>query len=357
MPHLCIFGAQTDYIYIFITKCFRMAISKYPLIRYKVLDKCFRATYKKYFIEDLVLECNKVLYEITGDVESIKLRQIREDIAFMRSPEGWEIELAELFIGKKRIYRYENPSFSIMNLPLNQKVIEEFNLAKETLSQFEGLPQFDWLQETLAEMNIKTRAETNPVISFDSNPYLKGIGNLTYLYHAINNKQVLDIVYQDFNAPKNYKIKLHPYFLKQYNNRWFLFGLNQENNVATWNLAIDRILEISTLNEIYIENYEFDWQEYFEDIIGVTKPQNKESELVILYFLGITGKYIENKPIHGSQKTKWINDQTLEIRLNLIVNYELERLILSYGEQVKVVSPLSLIDRISYRISNAYNQY
>ena len=112
-----------------------MAVTKYPLIRYKVLDRCFRTTYKKYYIETLVEECNNVLYEMTGDPESVKLRQVRDDIAFMRSPEGWNIELAELFDGKKRIYRYEDVRFSIMNLPMNARVMEEFkNWSKFCLS-------------------------------------------------------------------------------------------------------------------------------------------------------------------------------------------------------------------------------
>ncbi len=162
-----------------------MAISKFPLICYKVLDRCFKTSYKKYFIDDLIDECNKVLYDMTGEEESVKLRQVRDDIAFMRSPEGWNIELEELYDGKKRIYRYEDTKFSIMNLPLNAKVMEEFRSSVEVLSQFEGMPQFNWLQESLAKMTMEANRQTTPIISFDTNPYLKGIEHLSTLYQAI----------------------------------------------------------------------------------------------------------------------------------------------------------------------------
>ncbi len=334
-----------------------MAISKFPLVRYKVLDRCFRNSYKKYYIETLVEECNKALEEITGVGESVKLRQVRDDIAFMRSPEGWNIELAELFDGKKRIYRYENTRFSIMNLPLNTRLIEEFRSSVEVLSQFEGMPQFDWLQETLTKMNFETHNKQKPIISFDNNPFLKGIEHLSALYKAIKYEKVLNILYQDFNATEPYLFIIHPYFLKQYNNRWFLFGLNSANNKPDWNLAIDRILQIEDSSTEYIPNHSIDWSEYFEDVIGVTKPTDKDAEMVIIHFYGKTGKYFENKPIHGSQKTKWIDENTLEVRLNIIINYELERLILSYADSVKVIQPLSLAFIIKERLEQGFIKY
>jgi hypothetical protein len=146
---------------------------------------------------------------MTGQHESVKLRQVQDDIAFMRSPEGWDIDLAEIFEGKKKIYRYEDTTFSIMNVPLNAKVMEEFRSSVEVLSQFEGMPQFDWLQESLAKMNMEVNKDATPIISFDANPFLKGIEHLSNLYQAIKNKTVLNITYQDFSSPEPYLIILH----------------------------------------------------------------------------------------------------------------------------------------------------
>jgi predicted DNA-binding transcriptional regulator YafY len=294
---------------------------------------------------------------MTGQDESVKLRQVQDDIAFMRSPEGWDIELAELYDGKKKIYRYENTTFSIMNVPLNSKVMEEFRSSVEVLSQFEGMPQFDWLQESLAKMNMEVNKDSTPIISFDTNPFLKGIEHLSNLYQAIKNKTVLNILYQDFTAAESYIVIIHPYYLKQYNNRWFLFGRNEEKNSSTWNLAIDRIMDITESSEKYIPNTEIDWSEYFDDIIGVTKPLDGVPEIIKLHFYGLIGKYVENKPIHGSQKSKWLDSNTLEVKLCLIINYEFERLILSYGEQVKVISPIILRETIFTKQKKACQMY
>ena len=45
------------------------------------------------------------------------------------------------------------------------------------------------------------------------------------------------------------------------------------------------------------------------------------------------------------------------ISIKVIPNYELERLILSYGEKVKVISPNSIRDKIKTRIQEMINQY
>ena len=100
-----------------------------------------------------------------------------------------------------------------------------------------------------------------------------------------------------------------------------------------------------------------DWSDYFEDIIGVTKPIDALPEKIILHFYGKTGKYMETKPIHGSQKSNWINNDTLELKLNLIINYELERLILSYADTVKVIYPIELEKRIQERLNQADKLY
>lgn len=336
-----------------------MAITKNPLIRYKILDKCFRNTYKNFYFETLLETINETLFEITRDNNGIKIRQLRDDIAFMRSPEGWSIELAEEYDGKKRIYRYEDTNFSINNAPLNDIEMSEFQSAIQVLSQFEGMPQFEGIQEIIAKLkyDLKDKSNTKPFIGFDSNQDLKGIEHFSFLYNAVQNKIPLQITYKDFKNEEPYSYVLHPYYLKQYNNRWFLFGLHQESGKLDYNVAIDRIVLVDTSNDKFIPNTGIEWQEYFSDMIGVSKPVEGTIEEVILHFNQLTGRYMENKSIHETQKHKWLNENTFEVRIKVYLNYELERLILSYGESVKVVEPKHLKENIKSRLLNGLNNY
>ena len=93
-------------------------------LRYNVLNKCFRNKTKSFTIGKLLEECNKALNEYGYD--GIQKRQLYNDISYMKSDQGWSIDLEEVKIGRERVYRYSNTAFSIENaseLNENQKEI------------------------------------------------------------------------------------------------------------------------------------------------------------------------------------------------------------------------------------------
>ncbi|MEX2569427.1 MAG: WYL domain-containing protein [Cyclobacteriaceae bacterium] len=163
------------------------------------------------------------------------------------------------------------------------------------------------------------------------------------------------VKYKNFKSSEPYEITFHPYYLKQFNSRWFAFGLNEDNKAPRWNLALDRIESFYETN-LKLKPSETDWEEYFYDLVGVTRPENTSIQEIILKFSPDVAPYILTKPLHPSQKhTK---DPTgLEVRIQVIPNFELEKLVLSFGEQVKVISPLEFKDRISQRLRSANSQY
>jgi predicted DNA-binding transcriptional regulator YafY len=159
------------------------------------------------------------------------------------------------------------------------------------------------------------------------------------------------VKYKDFKSSEPYEITFHPYYLKQYNNRWFVFGLNSDNQVSKWNLALDRIESLSETTLKY-KTSETNWEEYFFDLVGVTRPVGVELQEIILKFSPEIAPYIITKPIHPSQKHK--NDSTgLEVKIQVIPNFELERLVLSFGEQVKVISPENFKEKVYTRLKSA----
>lgn len=335
-----------------------MATNKNAFLRYKILDSCFRNIGKKYFIDDLIATCNKVLWEKLPNFNGISRRQIFDDIEFMESGQGWAIDLKRHKEGRKVYYRYSDTKFSINNMPLNEVEIKHLESAIDIISQFSGMPQFTWVSEVISKLNngiIKDKT-TSPIMSFDSNPYLKGIDHLGIIYNAIHYKKVLSIIYRPYGQDP-YTINLHPYFLKQYNNRWFLLGLNKHVKRPDWNIALDRVQQIKETNEQYIENSSINWDEYFEDIIGVTRPNEFVLDKIVLHFFGNTGFYIESKPIHGSQKANWIENDILEVKLEVVINYELEKELLSFGEQLKIISPMHLAEKIKQRLKAGLKNY
>jgi len=114
---------------------------------------------------------------------------------------------------------------------------------------------------------------------------------------------------------------------------------------------LDRIESVEIIRKEYRQT-DIDWNDYFYDIIGVTRYQDKEPESVVLEFTKDVAPYIQTKPLHPSQKTEWVDDR-LRVTIEVIPNYELESLILSFGEKVKVKKPQKLIQVIKTRLSSA----
>lgn len=327
-----------------------MSTNKHATIRYHALDQCFNNIGRKYYIEDLIEACNSAIYEFTGIENGIKRRQIFDDIRFMESEQGWSIPLERCKDGKRVYYRYYEKNYSIKNQAINENEARQLKDTLSILTRFKGLPQFDWMEEMMVriESAFNLKGSNTSIVGFEQNPYLKGLNFFTELFNAIQYKKVLNIKYQGFKQPVPVDYILHPYYLKQYNSRWFLFGYSQLNEKIS-NLALDRIIDISDINEKFIENEVIDFDEYFEDVVGVSVNPEAEIENILLQISCKLWPYIETKPLHGSQKIKERNDEYVMIELRLQLNYELVSLIFSLGEEVKVLTPEALKVRIAYK--------
>ena len=335
-----------------------MATNKHAVIRYQTLDKCFRNPGRKYFIEDLVEACSNAIYELTGINSGIKRRQVLEDIKFMESTQGWNVPLERIRDGHRVYFRYSDKSFSINNQPLNETEENQLKEALLTLSRFKGMPQFEWVDEITARLDsgLGLSHINKKVIEFEQNNYLKGLEHITPVYNAILYQKSISIEYKSFKQENSQTIIFHPYFLKQYNNRWYVFGKNDTSGFIM-NLALDRITSVTDSKRKFIPNKGIDFDEYFEDIIGVTIANEAKVEKVVLKVGNSLFPYIQTKPLHGSQKVKEQGSSYTLITLEVIPNYELESLILSYGEGVEVVLPKSLRSKIKKRVDLISKNY
>lgn len=316
-----------------------MPANKNALTRYLALDKCLSDDSKKYFIKDLLAACNKALWDFDGIEGGISRRTLYDDLHRMEMDYGAPIESGK--VGRNVYYFYER-SFSISNQPLNKKEARILTNAISTLQRFKGMPQFEWINEVSARLEIEFQLNnvTDKIVSFEDNPYLKGMEFYSPIFDAISYKQVIKVKYSPFHkAPITFII--HPYLLKQYNNRWFLFGLNDGHENIT-NIPLDRINKIETTKKKYIPNRIANLDEYFEDIVGVSIPKDGNPQKILLEVDNNLFPYIENKPIHGSQRIIERGEVVSKIEIEVIPNYELRALILSYGDGIEVISPIGL---------------
>jgi len=326
-----------------------MATNRHAQIRYNILDRCFSNFNRLYNYDDLLAEVNAVLHEM--GTEGVKLRQLQYDIDHMKSSEGWSIELDEtLKKERKKAFRYIKKDFSISNHPLNVNDKEQLETTLSILSRYKHREEFNWLEELIPRMqqafDLKDQGE-NGIISYQENIDLVGRQHLGVLFNTILKRKKIKITYKPFNKESS-AIVLSPFHLKQYNNRWFLFTKHPDfENIS--NYPLDRIESIEELAE-EAECSDINWQDYFDDIIGVTHTENGSVQIIKLRFSENRIAYVKTKPLHGSQKYVLDEEEGRVITIEVIPNRELYQLLLSFGGDVEVISPVEVREEIKQRI-------
>lgn len=333
-----------------------MPINKNANIRYRTLDRCFRDSRRRYFIEDLIDACNDALlsYNFEGGV---KRRQIFDDIRFMESDAGYAIELDRLRDGKRVYYRYQDPSFSINQQPLSQAEATQLQQAVMTLTRFRGLPQYEWIEEVITnlEHRFNLNGKDQSLVCFEQNPLLHGLEHLGILIEAATAHKVLKINYHTYkNGGRDIDFIIHPYYLKQYNNRWFLFGRNEATGQITV-IALDRILSLESVSEIAFIVSDIDFDHYFDTIVGVTIPDDPIVRTIIFRTTEKRYPYIESKPIHPSQRI--FNRKKFMLRIDVAPNLELEQKFLSFGPDIEVIEPKDFREQMKRKVEEAYKKY
>lgn len=336
-----------------------MPANRNALIRYKTIDACLRNRRRKWTLEDLIDKVSDVLYEYEGMSKGISRRTIQADIQMMRSDKlGYN---APIIIVDKKYYTYEDAEYSIMMIPLSEQDLGMMNDAIQVLKQFKGFSHFNSLNEAVQKLEDHVYAEahrTSPVIDFEKNEQLKGLNFLDVLYTAIINEQVIEITYQSFVAYQPGVIRFHPWWLKEFKNRWFIVGIsdNKPDNIV--NLALDRIQNVNTVGvKGYIRNTGPTVEEFYKDVIGVTVSPNQRVRNVQLLFNKRHAPYVITKPLHHSQQLLEDRSDGCLVSIKVQINFELEKEILGFGDGVTVLAPLALRKRIAWRLKESIKAY
>jgi len=335
-----------------------MSTNKNAQLRYHVLDRCFHDFSKRYTFANLLDAVNDALDEVQS--EPVNVRQLREDIKYMRSEAGFNapIETKKFDHGNACYYLYEDKHFSIYKNELTVQESSDLRAVISMLGRFRGVPANAWLEEVISNLEYRFGVKANAVnaISFDQNDKLRGLEHLSDLIDAIMTHQPLEIEYLSYKGNEIVST-FHPYHLKQYNNRWFLFGLeiSKKYGDKIVNKALDRIVSFKAAKVPFIPNTFVDFDTYFKDVIGVTVLPEVEVATIILKFQKDRFPYIVSKPIHSSQTVLDVEDCLLQIKVQ--PNKELETLLFSFGPHVEILAPAWLRDSFADKIEENIKKY
>lgn len=333
-----------------------MPKNKYALIRYRVINRClkdFTFVTKKQLKE----ACERAL-----DIYPIGYRTIDGDIHAMRydAKLGYKAPIKMDRINK--VYYYEDPDYSIDNIPLNQDELDSIVFASKLLEQFKDIEIFRMfsgsVQKLVDVLSIYRNYDEKTLqdsIEFEKAEKIKGNEFIKPLMDALKNKNVLELEYRSFYSNENLIHIIHPYFLKEYRNRWYIIGYNEEfKGIRTY--CLDRIISINIVGKIKFFDSSFNAKEYYKNVIGISVPDNEPVE-IHLSFTKEQAQYVITQPLHSSQELINETKDSVVFRYFLVPNFEFMSQVLGWGEEVEVIKSEGLRKEIKEIVQKIIQKY
>lgn len=333
-----------------------MPSSKLAFFRYLLIDRMLRNKQKPYpTIQEMLVAC-----EERFGVRSIST--LEKDLAAMRLDFGAPIKYNKRHKG----YHYTEGDFQLFSVNLSDEQLLALEFVEGFLEEFKYMPIFSEFSgavdkvidglEITRSFNREPRS-MNQFIQIDKSPYYKGKDTLSSLIKVISSQETVHLTYRKFGATLSKDYVVHPYFLKEFKNLWYLIGYTvPQQEIRTF--AIDRIEDFFRTTDKFIPQEEvgFYADVFFQNCYGIT-AMDGASEEIILTFSSYQGNYIKAQPIHHSMKIIQDDDKLFKISLQLVNNYELRSWILGFGASVKVESPELLREQIQTEWKKAMGQY
>jgi predicted DNA-binding transcriptional regulator YafY len=331
---------------------------KNALIRFRIIDRCLRNKYKPFPTkQDLRIECEEALFGSTIG-ENICDSTIEKDMFAMKMEFDAPIRYSKRHAG----YYYEDPDFSINDIPLTEDDLSSIRFAAKTLMQFREVDIFkqfgnaiDKIFDRVAIATDPTEDDLNHLVQFETAVSSGGNEFLPTLFEAIKASRFVSFEYTSFISGKSKLRKVLPLMLKEYRNRWYLITYDDsKKDIITF--ALDRMSPPKIEDEAGIKPEDFDPFSYFRYAIGITSNKS-EPVNVVFKADNVAAKYIDSQPLHPNQQILREGKNRTTFQMTVLISEELIRSLLSYGGEIEVLEPETLRSIITERVKKMAENY
>jgi predicted DNA-binding transcriptional regulator YafY len=333
-----------------------MPKNKQAYIRYRIIDACIRNKQKPFPTKDELIKACEV-------IASISLRTIEQDLYDMQNDEELGYMAPIKYDKRQKGYFYEDPNFSISNIPLKENDLYALEFAVALLKQFEGIDTVAQFSEAVTKIedyvNVRSLITDNDmaqVIQLEQSTSSKGQEFLNAILSAIKERKTIVFTYKKFDSADEKEHTLQPYVLKEYRNRWYVTG-KQATGETIVTFGLDRILSLQTIKQTFEVNSEFNVNDYFKYSFGISVSNKLKPEEILLNFTPTQGAYIKSQPLHSTQQIVKETPEFVTVSITVIPSFELKSQLLSYGSQVKIIEPLWLKKEVKEELEKNLSAY
>ena len=182
-----------------------------------------------------------------------------------------------------------------------------------------------------------------------------GRDHLTTILEAMKENRVVNITYRPFKKERNYTFPIEPYCVKLFDNRWYVLGRNNRDEIKIY--ALDRLESVEPTSTLFKLPKDFDATEYFSTKFGVVIGYDVKPERIVIRANEDHKHYLKTLPLHHSQRLIEDYGEYADFELYLSPTYDFIMKLLHVGAMIEVVSPASLRKSMKGWISEMYELY
>jgi len=277
----------------------------------------------------------------------VSTKSIYRDLEFMRD----RLELPLEYDARRNGYFYTQEVSGFPTLQITEGELFALLVAEKALQQYRGttfekplVSAFKKMAAALPDTVSLNLAEWEQAISFrtSAEPILR-LEIFDALARATAQHRQLLLTYRKPGRKETEPRTVDPYHLSNINGEWFLFAYcHLRKDIRTFVPA--RILQATETGKTFVRPHKFSLEKRLRDSFGVLSGHGEFD--VIVRFNDAVADYIREKRWHPSQRLSELPDGGVELRLKLSSLVEVQRWVLSWGGNARVVAPQELSEAV-----------
>lgn len=277
----------------------------------------------------------------------VSTKSIHRDIDFMRD----RLELPVEYDGSRFGYFYTEEVNAFPTVQITEGELFALIVAEKALQQYRGtnfekplLSAIKKMEQSLPDTISLNLTELEQTISFRTRAeQILDLNIFDSLAKAAARKQQIEIVYRKPGRRETESRRVDPYHLANINGEWYLFAYDHlRKDIRTF--APGRIQSVQPTGTHFERAQKFSLEKRLRDSFGVFSGEGEFE--VVIRFNDRVADYIREKKWHESQELRELKDGGVELKLKLSGLAEVQRWVLSWGADAKVIQPKELAEGI-----------
>ena len=184
-----------------------------------------------------------------------------------------------------------------------------------------------------------------------------GVENVQIILEAIDKQKGIECVYYSFDRATKKQQLLIPYFLKTWEQRWYLAAEPDNHHHGSSIFALERMDNIRLTEKKMLPSNDVTADEYWKGSFGVNHSDNQVPEQIVIKAYGAQAEYIRALPIHESQKELERTDEYTIFEYHIVPCFNLFQQLLWHREKLEIIEPIKMREEMKKIVQNIISLY